>query len=523
MKRYGKTSLAAGTAAVLCSLLALPSCSRDEISDAATSVRKIEYAVSCAGVGTSTAQVKCTTEEEMAAEGVEEAGGRVVGTFELRSEDGSLSLPVAVIESDGLPFGYESAAVTKGSLINGPDGADGYTGSPIPLSDSLSTFNVYACYTDDQSPVFAAADTVATYRDSRWVMGSAYYWPQTEMLDFYAYANLPSLDGAAVVSRDLSGRSQALTYTVPSDTDDQTDILMALYTGTGTAGGEAEIRFVHPLTAVQFSRKEMPEMTGVTNITMSGVHYRGRATQTMDMPTVITWEMLEDHTTTVVQDNDGKPFEVHGKIDGDPFLLIPQNSLSGYVELSVTVVFNGHNIPINAILYNMDWRTGKTYTYVIGYEGTLEIEFTSDPAESSAVTENAVVRNVGEKKCYVRAAATGYIKDGEGYVKSTWLDDDGNNKGTFTVLSGEFGSAGGWNANWVAGADGFWYYTKPLECSGNDEAAKKTTPLFDRYAITSLASGDHFELVVSAQAVEWDATKDYVTQNWGEEAAGLLE
>ena len=507
-----------GLAASLCALLALTSCSLKEMNDAGINAGKtIGYVVSCDYVAPS-GETRCADD-----------GGEVVRTFSLKSGDGSLSIPVAVIETDGLPYDYAGAGITKGSLINGPDGADGYTGKPIALSDSLDTFIVHAFDTDSQSAVFAEADSTATYSDGRWLMGNAYYWPQRTSVDFYAYANMPSQAGAASVKLDKTHRQQMLTYTVPGNTDDQKDILMAIYSGTGTANGEAEIRFAHPLTAVQFGRENTPEMTGITNITMGGVHHKGCATQTLERPTDFSWVLLDDETSTVVQDNDGRPFEVHGKIDGDPFLLIPQTGEGGnYVDLTVTVVYNGHNIPISAILYEMEWKPGKTYTYVIGYKGTLEIEFTSDPAGSANVTENAVVRNVGSKKCYVRAAATGYIKDGEGFVKSTWIDwtsdDEGHNKGTFTVGRGTFGSTEEeWNDHWIAGSDGFWYYRKPLECSGSDEAAKKTTPLFDKYAITGLASGEVFELVVSAQAVQWDAGKEYITETWGEYAAGLVQ
>ena len=493
-------------------LLLLPSCNKEEM-EAPRIGKEIRYAVTCGSVQPS-AEKKSS----------ESGSGSVVASFELVSEDGSLSIPVSVIETDGLPGGSGAESEVKGYLINGPEGAVGYNGKPIALSDSLDTFIVHAFDTDTQKGFFAKRDSVATYTDGRWVMSKAYYWPQTKGIDFYAYANLPAQEGSASVKLDSLNRRQVLTYTVPGDTKDQTDILMAIYSGTGTANGEAEICFYHPLTAVQFSRADTPEMTGITNITMSGVHYKARATQTRDIPSVFTWDMLDSKTTTVVQDNDGKPFEVHGEIDGAPFLLIPQYSDgASKVQLSVTVVYNEHRVPINAVLNNMDWKPGKTYTYKIGYKGTLEVDFRLDKIESETMKKNAVVWNVGSKDCYVRATAVGYITDDEGTIKSTWLNDDGTNKGSFTVDSGTFGSTTGWNTNWVAGEDGFWYYKKPIKCSGADEAAKRTTPLFNQYSITGLASGELFEMVLSAEAVEWDSTKQYVKQTWGEAAAALLE
>ena len=508
-----KQASIASIATILLVLPLLASCVSDVYEDGSSRSRILGYEVTADGIEEN-GELKCAEPSE----------GRVVKVFELVSADGSLRVPVGVVETDGLPFDYSGAGVTKGSLINGPEGAEGYTGEPIALSDSLSRFIVHGFDTDSGKGLFAKKDSVSTYGDGQWTMGRAYYWPLKTMRDFYAYANLPS-DDEIYVQLDSVGRKQMLTYTVPGNTDDQKDILMAIYSGTGTVNGKAEIRFMHPLTAVQFSRKNTPEMTGISNISMSGVHHKGRATQTLERPTDFSWELLDDKTSTVVQDNDGRPFEVHGKIDGDPFLLIPQSGAGGsYVELSVTVVYNEHHVPINAILYEMDWKPGKTYTYIIGFEGTLEVEFTSDPVESAAVTQNAVVRNVGTKKCYVRATATGFIKNDAGYVKSTWMDADGHNKGEFTVGSGEFGSTGEpWNGDWIAGADGFWYYRKALECSGPDDAAKKTTPLFDKYAITGLASGETFELVVSTQAVLWDSGKEYITETWGAAAASIVE
>ena len=433
------------------------------------------------------------------------------GTIMLTSADGSISIPVAVFETEGV-----AVPATKSSLINGPldPGDPGYL-LPIALSDSLSTFQASAYLTDSQAPVFTPELSEVTWNGSDWSMADVYYWPQATGLDIYAYANMPA--DYAEIAIAAKSRTQTLTYTVPRDTDDQKDILMAMYSGTGDNDGKAELLFYHPLTAVQFGRDaSMTEASGITEIIMTGVNYGGTVTQSIDSPATFDW-YIEGETTTVSQDNDGKPFELNGKIDGDPFLLVPQE-VSGFrnVVLTVTLIYNGHEIPLNAIIDNTSWMAGRTYTYMIGYNGSLEVSLQLEETSDTQKGE-AIVANTGTMKCYVRAIVDGFVTDKDHYIKRTYLGTEGDAEGigAFTAASGTFGT-GTWNTNWMMGADGFYYYTIPLEVGDT------TTPLFNSYVFNDLAAYELYEMNISTQAIEWDEHQNYVRDNWGAAAAILF-
>lgn len=504
-------SLAASSLMLLAS-----SCARNDLEGTMRRSNEVKIAATVGGP-----VVTEGTKSAFAAEIREEQESQV---YELRSVDGSVVIPMSVTVSEGLP--QTGIVSTKGTYINGPHAA-GEAVENKPLKDYvgdpyfLTSFTMSAYYTDNYSD-FVPANSTVTWDtgNDKWALDRTYYWPQATGIDFYAYANKPESD-AITITVDKVNKKQTLTYVVPDNTRNQKDILMGVYSGSGNTNGEAEILFRHPLTSVQFRRSPAsPELQAVTQITMGGVHYSGSVDQTMEKTSFGQWT-VSDKEETVIQDNNGLPFEVHGEIDGDPFLLIPQleqEKSKTHIELTVILIIDGHEIPLNSVLENVVWDPGKTYTYTIGYVGSVKSSITMT---SVSETEKAypIITNTGSKKIYVRATAVGYFTNEEDdSIKRTWLNDDGTNRGTFTVSSGTFGE-GTWNTYWKAGTDGFWYYTKPLNWAGSEQ----TTPLFDNYSITGLNSGENFELLISEQAVEWDNQKKFVKETWGEYAAGLLE
>ena len=512
MKKYDLISRTAPIAVALITIVAMSSsCVRNDLEQGYRKSGELGFAVAANNMKP-TDGTKSSADKEA-------EGNRSV--IELRSADGSIVVPMTLRVSDGISV-KPSVSTTKGSLINDPNDPETYDeGRPIPLPGSLNSFTVHAYNTDSQAPLFADADTVANYGSGKWSLARNYYWPQEAGLDVYAYANLPAYPSAFVerLEADLNARTQTLHYTVPNDTDNQTDILMAIYSGRGDKQGNAEILFQHPLTAVRFSCLDSEKIEGIMEITMSGVHYSGTAVQSLYDPYTFVWTTT-DEDTDVTQDNDGKPFEVHGRVNGYPFLLIPQKvTATKYIELSVVVIHNEHEIPLNATIDETVWEAGKTYTYFIDFDGNLEIQTMMEEGESS--NANAFVKNVGLKDCYVRAMITGYITNDHDEIMSSWYgyNDDGTKyvRGTFAPAG--FGSTDTpWNSYWIKGSDGFYYYKKPLKYSTSDI----TTNLFDTYSFPELNPGEVFEMAISAQAVEYDSNWDYVEQAWGAEAARIL-
>ena len=512
MKPYHTVTIRTGAAALLCLLPLLAGCKKDELGEGPRS-------------GNGEIRISASTGSVIAEEGTKSSGEPEI--IELRSEDGTITIPMAVFVSDtedGCTHG------TKGQLINDNKYGD-Y--SPMALQEALGTFTLHAL--NGATSFFDEADSTATWdvAGSRWKMGRSYYWPNETVLGFYAYANMPA-PTVAYVKPKYSERKQMLHYEVPGHTDDQTDIILGVYEGTGNAAGEAEIEFHHPLSAVQFKRNpSAADLEGTISITMEGVYYIGEVEQSLDNPKMALsdWRLIKKGQT-VTQDNHGLPLIVHGGIDGDPFLIIPQVVDSeSRILLSVTLLINGHKIPLNAVIDYAVWEPGKTYTYVVGYTGGLKVEL-DETSPSEEVRENVIVKNTDVKVAYVRAMVLGYITDQTGGIKSMWVNDDGTNKGTFTVTDGEFGSTTeAWNTTggtggWIKGTDGFFYYRKPLQSAnpalGTDPDAM-TTPLFDRYSISDIGTNNHFQLDIAVQSVEYDDAKDFVRATWGEYAAGLLE
>lgn len=448
--------------------------------------------------------------------------------------EGMEIIPLTCIESDNA-----ADMATKGSLAN-------TSGSTASLSGFLSsvdsTFHVYA-YSSDGKSYFGLdsgghdkAEAVKwDEKYGKWASATPYYWKHNDMLRMKAYANMP-LDGKSAITlhNDNDDYWFSVDYVVPEDTKDQRDLLLgSLYYGNGGLRGEASFSFYHPLTAVRFKRSpDLPSnITGIESIIVKGVYASGTVTQDRTDPSKLVWG-TPTGGSTVSQKAEGMLNVSDDDIDGDPFLLIPQDLSEQNVELTVNLIIDGHAVPFNAILSTGKWEKGKVYTYTVGYSKSLKIEVSLSAGESvkdgTEVRKDAAITNVGTEKCYVRAIVKGYIQDEEGAISSTWLYTSGDhlneNRGTFQP-SGVGSTSTPWNLNWIQGSDGFWYYKRPLSGTAdvNYNVYGKTEKMFDSYIIDELRKGEAFVMTISAQCVLYDEEKEFVKAAWGEEAADLLQ
>ena len=491
---------------VLCGLCIIQGCAREELMGRDRAFGEIRYTTSIA----QTPSTKSAVTQKV---------------FDLVSEDGTITLPVTMIESDGMP---ESVS-TKGELVNGEE---------FP-KDSIFFVNAY----DGINPIFDTANERVEWNGENWTMNKFYLWPQATPLNFYAYSNLPSKkekaegeDDYAWVTINAEDREQVLHHTVPTYVAEQKDIMMAVYSGTGNNKGEAELQFYHPLCAILFTTED-PAIEASISITMEGVYYSGSVSQSIDNPSGFDWESDGNHT--VIQDNHGLPLTVHGNVQGDPFLLIPQD-LTGTrrISLRMVLVIHGHNVTLNQTIDGVTWKAGKTYTYKIGYSGGLTVGLDMEELPSETEYKSVTAFNNDVREVYVRALALGYIMDDNGKIKGTWLNDDGSNKGLFVVDSGIFGDPNEynvekaalkcWNENWfmLKNMDDdfyYYYYKMPLKVRNGEDPSDlgwKTTPLFNSYSINV---SEHFLMDIAVQAVEYDKNQEYVKSAWGENVARLLE
>lgn len=214
-----------------------------------------------------------------------------------------------------------------------------------------------------------------------------YLWKPGEEKTFYAYANLPA-GGAKVTNTDAS--VQTLTYTVPSSTSDQTDILLGYYSGDGKTGepgsekmtGTASIHFYHPLTAVTFKKGTIPDGCEIASISIDALYSKGKTTQSSGT-NVFAWTKLDGTDFTEEDATMEMTFTI-----GNAALLIPQTFSASSKSRIKVVLKDADNAsrtldlyyPLNTNIGTEDtpeytsWKAGNTYTYEIKITGEFNIE-----------------------------------------------------------------------------------------------------------------------------------------------------
>lgn len=212
-----------------------------------------------------------------------------------------------------------------------------------------------------------------------------YLWKPGEKKTFYAYANLPA-SGANVTNTDAS--VQTLTYTVPSSTSDQTDILLGYYSGDGKTGepgsekmtGTASIHFYHPLTAVTFRKGTIPDGCEIASIRIDdGLYSEGMTTQS-SATNEFDWTKLDGTAFTDADATLGMTFPLDNAA-----LLIPQ-AFNASSEARIKVVLKdtesadktvdlfyplNTNIGTESSPAYTSWKAGYTYTYEINVSGSI--------------------------------------------------------------------------------------------------------------------------------------------------------
>lgn len=508
----------------------LYSCQKENLVDG-NSDNAIKYAISVSG--NNAPDVKSTI------------GAKSVpvleGIHDLTADDGRI-FALGCIAGTSRTYRLQPETYTKGTLVN----TDGDNVDELDKFIDASGDNFKVTVYNGTTP-FIEAGTVK-YADGSWVNDPVAFWPQKTTLGFYAYANLP--DGNTTVEVDHTKHIQKISsHTVPQEASKQTDILISGYEATdGGSNGEVELTFHHPLTAVQFKMskslsedgKMADNVDGIESITIHGVYSQGTAEQANASPSVFNWDTSDASYISVSQGEEGSILPLSDettRIAGEPFILIPQEITSLH-NISITVVLsiNGHGVPCNATLNTGSWEAGMTYTYVVGYSDELDFETSEDsPDEPSQVeTSGFVITNTGNVKCYARVKIVGNVVNESREVTHNWnprvgivsYDNDHNMipfPGTafsFTVTAGTFGSSEGWGEEghllWKAGADGFYYYTQPID------AGDSSIRLFDSYEQTGLKELEQLEMVISSQTVQWDENQEFVRQAWGEAACALL-
>ncbi len=307
------------------------------------------------------------------------------------SSENGMELPLVCEEMQGRAT---SLPLTRGTQYN-------TTGSDKPLSDyssAITSFNVTAWNSDATRFIPAAASSAtaetATYASSKWGMSTRYNWVNGDNKKFYAYANLPA-SGASVECASNAG--QKLTYTVPAAAADQNDILLGYYAGTGDSSadadsfsdGIAELKFYHPLAAIEFKKGDMVGVTAIKSISIEGVYASGYTTQSTAGET-FTWTATGSQTVTLTPTGSATSLAVDADgVIGVPFIIIPQDmsTKEAVIKVVVETATVGEDVLL-ATIRSGKWLAGYTYSYTLGSE-LHKYAFTIEPSVKSVSFTNS--------------------------------------------------------------------------------------------------------------------------------------
>ncbi|MDD5821888.1 MAG: fimbrillin family protein, partial [Prevotella sp.] len=144
-----------------------------------------------------------------------------------------------------------------------PDTAEGSRGAFTRASKltSLPDFKVYAYNASGTAVINGKVFTAnGTSKD-----GTAYYWPKTGNVTFYAFA--PASNGSVVFNTS----SKTLTYTAPAAQGSQQDVIYATATKSRPTDGKVSLAFKHATAALSVSWSRAGDLPSTTTVSVSNV------------------------------------------------------------------------------------------------------------------------------------------------------------------------------------------------------------------------------------------------------------
>ncbi len=228
-----------------------------------------------------------------------------------------------------------------------------------------------------------------------WNATQQYNWPETDKLDFYAYA--PFVENGTGSGITLSSSSASgvpvIDFTMQQAAANQIDLVAAVATGkdkTNSASG-VSLTFIHALTTVKFVKGD--DLLGtIKSITIKNVYLSGKYTIGG------TWSFT------------GKTATNYQPALGTSLMMIPQQFGSNAL---VEVVYNDglNDYTLNYPLSTETWTAGETITYRISSEemSSLHLGYVNFP----------VLKDNFPKTAYANGDEMGlYVVDDEGNIKN---------------------------------------------------------------------------------------------------------
>ena len=383
-RRLGNLSLP-----VLLSVVLLASC-RDEIETDAYTGPYIRFSVSEGSEWHSTRAAGGPAEKAVPRDSVQP----------LHGGDGNTPLYLHTLYTDSIASPSSDVC---------PDTAVLTRATPVKDDNMYGSFGVSAysytgSWSESRTPDYFYNATASKSGSGDYALASTYYWPGASYkMKFFAYA--PKDNGQYVLSGSTHPGSPTIGVTIPSDVNDQEDLLVAqtaeLAGNTNTA---VALTFNHALTAVRFvCGNDMQDGT-VKSVSLKNVYSKG----TYNMGTQ-TWSDVDtpaDFSQTLGKTTTGTPDEAL-TTDAQTFMMIPQTLPDGAQIEVVFTDYAGTDHTLTADIKGTEWPIGKTVTYKISsssinWKYTIKINMPNEFTYTGGTLQYSVVlykeNGLGEKQ-----------------------------------------------------------------------------------------------------------------------------
>lgn len=320
----------------------------------------------------------------------------LLGVLPLQAADGGEGLYLHAMIADGIEVtganGQIDEPQTRGSLVEADNFYDSFG---VLASVYTGTWSEDSCLPDYMYDVEVT-------EASAWT--TSYYWPGASYkMKFFAYA--PKDNGQYVLSGSTHPGSPSISVTIPSDVNDQEDLLVAqtaeLAGNTNTA---VALTFNHALTAVRFVCGDDMQGGTVKSVALKKVYsfgtfdYGTRSWSIVGTPTIFS-QTLNKSTTGAT----GEALTT----DAQTFMMIPQKLPEGAeIEVVYADKLTGMKRTLTASIAGTEWPMGKTITYRIStssivitptFTVTAPADFTyAGGSENYSVTSYATVFRPGD-------------------------------------------------------------------------------------------------------------------------------
>ena len=315
--------------------------------------------------------------------------------------------------------------------------------------DTSKSFNVIADVNHGGNWSTEVNNETAAYSTANkiWQTTATHYWPGSgSTVNFYAY--YPTSISSNITH--TAGSAPILSYTVPDNTADQTDILASSKIGVaGDSYNQTPVDFKHIFAAIQFSigSSGLPNGT-ITKIILNNIQYKG--TYSLDGTWIPNTTDKKSFSQIVSVPTSAGTAITWGTTT---FMMMPQILGS---DASITVMYSNGGTLTKVITGT--WEAGKTYTYnlsktipVANFDYTGNVQYYTVPLTGTYKLDvwgaqggpNPNISSIGGKGGF----AQGYIQLIKNYVLYIFVGGQG-----YWALG--TGGGGGYNGGGNAGIQG---------------------------------------------------------------------